>query len=206
MGLDLMLFMAEWKQLSTIPVENRVDALDDTTQPAELCAASDRYELTGGWLWPPDPESAWCAEYVFFTTTGSYKPHARAGHAWEDMRHLVDPSVREVMDTFLDGLIWDADPANDPARTGGAGFFPPATDHGMPHVLMVCPPEAVPGKADAWNRVKPHLEELRQPFAAECEGWAGFPDSFEDFTALLHEWGDVTMEAAHRSWGLVGLP
>ncbi|MGW0792602.1 hypothetical protein ACWD04_31385 [Streptomyces sp. NPDC002911] len=54
--------------------------------------------------------------------------------------------------------------------------------------------------------MKHYLEELRQPFAAECKGWAGFPDTFEDFTALLHEWGDVTVEAAHRSWGLVGLP
>ncbi|MFE7395090.1 hypothetical protein [Streptomyces sp. NPDC057582] len=30
-----------------------------------------------------------------------------------------------------------------------------------------------------------HLEELREPFAAECEGWAGRPDTFEDFTALF---------------------
>ncbi|MEV6583268.1 hypothetical protein AB0M92_34495 [Streptomyces sp. NPDC051582] len=40
------------------------------------------------------------------------------------------------------------------------------------------------------------------PFAAECEGWAGRPDTFEDFTALLREWGDVTTEAARRGWGL----
>ncbi|MFE2094686.1 hypothetical protein [Streptomyces sp. NPDC059460] len=51
-----------------------------------------------------------------------------------------------------------------------------------------------------------HLEELREPFAAECEGWAGRPDTFEDFTVLLCEWGDVTTEAARRGWALVGLP
>ncbi|MEV6757125.1 hypothetical protein [Streptomyces sp. NPDC051214] len=119
---------------------------------------------------------------------------------------LVDTSVREAMDSFLSGLIWDADPANDPALTGGGGFFPAATDCWHPRVLLACPPEALPGKARAWAQVESRLEELREPFAAECEGWAGRPDNFEDFTALLREWGDVTTEAAGRNWGLVGLP
>ncbi|GAA3084819.1 hypothetical protein GCM10010449_05750 [Streptomyces rectiviolaceus] len=207
MGLDLTLFMADWQQLSAIPVEHRIKALDDTTWPPELDDEYQcRYGLTGGWLWPPDPGSAWCAEYDFSTTTGAYSPHARVGDAWADIRLLVDASVREAMDTFLDGLIWDADPADDPALTGSEGFFPPATDRGRPRVLLVCPPQATPGKAYAWERVEPRLEELRGPFAAECEGWAGRPDSFEDFTALLREWGDVAMETARRGWGLVGLP
>lgn len=206
MGLDLTLFMADWEQLSAIPVENRVQALDDTTWPPELDDEYQRYGLAGGWLWPPNQGSAWCAEYDFFTTTGAYSPHARAGDAWADIRLLVDASVREAMDTFLVGLIWDADPADDPALTGGGGFFPPATDRGLRCVLLVCPPEAVPGKARAWERVESHLEELREPFATECESWAGRPDTFEDFTALLREWGDVTTEAARRGWGLVGLP
>ncbi|MFJ3830165.1 hypothetical protein ACIPWI_19650 [Streptomyces sp. NPDC090046] len=47
---------------------------------------------------------------------------------------------------------------------------------------------------------------MRGRFAAECEGWAGRPRSFEDFIALLREWGDVTTEAARPGWGLVGLP
>ncbi|AXE81913.1 hypothetical protein C5746_38895 [Streptomyces atratus] len=57
------------------------------------------------------------------------------------------------------------------------------------------------GKAHAWEQMEPRLEELRGPFAAECEGWAGRPDTFEGFTALLHEWGDVTREAARRGRG-----
>lgn len=123
----------------------------------------------------PGSGAAWCAEYNFFTTTGAYSPHARAGDAWADIRLLVDASVREAMDTLLAGLIWGADPADDPALTGGGGFFPPSTGRGLPHVLLVCPPEAVPGKARAWQQVEPHLEKLREPFAAECEGWAGRP-------------------------------
>lgn len=118
----------------------------------------------------------------------------------------INSSVREAMDAFLVSLIWDADPADAPALTGGGGFFPPAADRWRPRVLLVCPPEAVSGKAHAWERVKSHLEELRGPFAAECQGRAGRPDTCEDFTALLHEWGDVITEAARRGWGLVGLP
>ena len=206
MGLDLTLFIADWERLSAIPVANRVEALDDTTWPPDVDDGDQRYQLAGGLLWPPDRESAWCAEYDFSTTTGAYSPHARAGNAWGDIRLLVDASVREAMDTFLAGLIWDADPADDPARTGGGGFFPQATDCGRLRVLLVCPPDAVPGKARAWERAVSHLEELREPFAAECENWAGRPDTFEDFTALLREWGDVITEAARRNWGLVGLP
>ncbi|MGW1658036.1 hypothetical protein [Streptomyces atratus] len=207
MGLDITLFMADWEKLSAIPVENRIRALDDTTwPPVHDGKYPQRYGLAGGWLWPPDRESAWCAEYDFSTTTGSYSPHARAGDAWDDIRPLVDASVREAIDAFLDGLIWDANPADDPALTGGGGFFPPATDRGLLRVLLVCPPEAVTGKAHAWKRAVSHLDVLREPFAAECEGWAGRPDTFEDFTALLREWGAVITTAARRSWGLVGLP
>ncbi|MFI9310924.1 hypothetical protein [Streptomyces triculaminicus] len=144
--------------------------------------------------------------YEFFTTTGAYRPHAHAGDAWDDMRLLVDAPAREAMDALLGGLIWDEDPADDPALSGAGGFFPPATNRGRMPVLLVCPPEAVEGQARAWERVGPRLEVLREPFAAECAGWAGRPDTFEDFTALLREWGDVITEAARRGWGLVGLP
>ncbi|MGW7172153.1 hypothetical protein [Streptomyces xanthophaeus] len=206
MGLDLMLFMVDWEYLSAAPVENRLQVLDDAAWSPELDDAYQGGARAGGWQWPPDPGSARCVEYDFSTTTGSYRPHARAGDGWDDMRPLVEASVREAMDTFLTGLVWDADPADDPALTSGGGFFPAPADRWRPHVLLVCPPEALPAKARAWALVQPRLEELREPFAAECEGWAGRPDTFEDFTALLREWGDVTTEAARRGWGLVGLP
>ncbi|GHB80663.1 hypothetical protein GCM10010347_59150 [Streptomyces cirratus] len=207
MGLDLMLFMADWKCLSAIPVEKRIEALADAAlRPPELDGEYHTGARSGGWVWLPDRESAWCAEYDFFTTTGAFRPHARAGDAWADMRPLVDGFVREAMDTFLIDLIWDADPEDDPALTGGEGFFPAPNDRWHPRVLLACPPEALPGKARAWTQVESRLEELRGPFAAECAGWAGRPDTFEDFTALLREWGDVTTGAARHGWGLVGLP
>ncbi|MFJ6940656.1 hypothetical protein [Streptomyces sp. NPDC101132] len=206
MGMDLSLFMADWERLGRLAVDDRARALEDAVWPPERDDAYDRYPVAGGWIWPPEREGAWCAEYDFACTTGAYSPHFRAGDAWDDVRGFVDAALREAMDTFLGGLIWDEDPDADPALTGGGGFFPPAGDGGRPRVLLVCPPGSVSGKARAWERAEPRLDELREPFAAECAGWAGRPGSFEDFTTLLREWGAVTAEAAYRGWGLVGLP
>ncbi|MGW0883203.1 hypothetical protein [Streptomyces sp. NPDC002671] len=160
MGLDPNLCMVDWERLRAVPVEDRIQALDDAIRPPDQ----------------PDQESAWCAEYHFLSTSGSYRPHARACAAWDDMRAVVDAAVCEATDGYLNGLIWDKDPTADPAPTGGAGIFPPAADRRRPHILLVCPPEA------------------------------GRPDSFEEFTALLREWAQVTRETARRGWGLVGLP
>ncbi|MEV6682106.1 hypothetical protein AB0N09_35360 [Streptomyces erythrochromogenes] len=198
MGLSLTLFVADWKHLDALPVGDRIRALDEEYQKGEaVCEEGTRPSAHG---------AVWCAAYDFRSTTGAFGPHARAGDAWDDMRPLVDASLRDALDAFLAGLIWDEDPADDPALSGGGGFFPPPADRWHTSVLVVCPPEALPGKARAWARVESRLDELREAFAAECAGWAGRPDTFEDFTELLREWGDVTTEAARRGWGLVGLP
>ncbi|MFE7336105.1 hypothetical protein [Streptomyces griseus] len=193
MGMDLTLFMADWGWLGAVPAENRIELLEDAAWPSETGVPYEAGHRRGdGWSRPPGPGSRWCAVYGFSTTTGAHAPHARAGAAWADLRLLVDASVREPMDTFLDGLLRNVD------RT--------SADRWHRQVLLVCPPEVLPGKTRAWERLEPRLEELRAPFAAECEGWAGRPDTFEDFVALLREWGDVTTTAARRGWGLVGLP
>ncbi|MFF0969914.1 hypothetical protein ACWDQO_32285 [Streptomyces sp. NPDC003703] len=188
MGLDLTLFMADWERLRALPAGRRADALEDAVRPPGA-----------------REEDAWCAEYVFSHTTGAYRPHRRAGDGWDDMRMRADASVRAAMDAFLDGLIWYADPATGSGERTCGGLFPPAAGPRLPRVLLVCPPSAVPGKVRAWERVEPRLEELRGPFAAECAGWAGRPDTFGEFTALLREWADATGAAARRGWGLVGL-
>ncbi|MEV3898517.1 hypothetical protein OG333_35685 [Streptomyces anulatus] len=207
MGRDLTVFMVDWGQLGAIPVESRIGRLDDMAWPWELDDVDNGgYERAHGWLRPPGRAPVWCAEYNFLNTTGAHVPHVRAGATWADMRPLVDASVREAVDGFLGGLIWDADQVDVPAASGGGGVIPPATDRMHPNVLLVCPPEAVAGKARVWERVEPSLEGLRGPFAVECEGWAGRPDTFEGFVALLREWGGVVTEAARRGWGLVGLP
>ncbi|WP_217237453.1 hypothetical protein [Streptomyces sp. AC555_RSS877] len=206
MGLDLTLRMVDWQRLREIPAEERIRTLDEATWPTGLDDESySTYGLADGWVWPPDQDPAWCAEYRFFSTSGSYKPHSRAGNAWGDMRMFADESLRVPMDRFLNGLIWDEEPDENLTLTGSAGFFPPA-DRWRPHLLLVCPPEAARLKARAWELVAPHLEQLRGPFAAECEGWAGRPDTFEEFTTLVLEWGDVVTETAGRGFGLVGLP
>ncbi|MFJ9110267.1 hypothetical protein [Streptomyces sp. NPDC102283] len=208
MSVDLTVFMVDGERLGAIPVESRIGRLDDMAWPCEPGDVCDGgYERARGWHRPPGPAPAWCAVYSFLTT-GAHVPHVRAGAAWTDMRPLVGASVREMMDIFLGGLIWDADQADAPAETGGGAVFPPAADRWSPHVLLVRAPEAVAAKAQAWERVEPCLEELRGLFAVECEceGWAGRPDTFEDFVALLREWGGVVTETARRGWGLVGLP
>ncbi|MEU9930824.1 hypothetical protein [Streptomyces anulatus] len=213
MGMDLTLFMVDWGQLGTVPVESRIGRLEDLAGPGEFGGVYDSGpEQSHGWLWPPGQAPEWCAVYSFLTTTGAHIPHVRAGAAWADMRPLVDTPVREVADSFLGGLIWDEEQANTPVAAGeGGGVFPPPADRWHPNVLLVCLPEAVAGKARAWERVEPCLEGLRGPFAVECEcececeGWAGRPDTFEGFVALLREWGAVVTEAARRGWGLVGL-
>ncbi|MER7342763.1 hypothetical protein ABT403_33680 [Streptomyces sp. NPDC000075] len=199
MGVDLTLFMADWERLGSFPVEDRTRALDEAMWPPDD-------DGRPGWQFPAGPEGAWCAVYAFRTTSGSYRPHWRAGDGWADMRPLVDQPVRGAVDGFLGGLIWDEVPAEDPALTGADGFFPPAADPRYPHLLLAAPPGAVREKAEAWRRAEPCLGLLRAPFAAECEGWAGCPESFEAFTALLREWGGVVTEAARRGWGLVGVP
>ncbi|MFI9025507.1 hypothetical protein [Streptomyces sp. NPDC053560] len=207
MGLDLTVVVADWERLRETPVGKRIEALEDGIWPPEL---DDTYYLTygttKGWVRHPGEDVAWCAEYRFFCTSGAYKWHSRAGDAWADMRPLADTSLREQMDRFLNGLIWDRDPAEDPTLTGAGGFFPPITDHRHPPTLLICPPDAAPAKARAWQWAAPRLDELRGPFTAECEGWAGRPDTFEAFTALVTEWGAVITETARRGCGLVGLP
>ncbi|MFH7594510.1 hypothetical protein WDV06_05310 [Streptomyces racemochromogenes] len=206
MGLDLTLFMADWERLGAFPVEGRIDALDDTVWPPGDDEGL-RCGRSGGWRWPPGrPGAGWCAAYEFSTTSGSYRPHCHAGDGWADMRPLVEAPLREAMDAFLGGLLWDADPAEDPALDGADGFFPPVTDPRRPHLLLVCPPEAVARKVPAWKEAEPRLDALRAPFAAECEGWAGRPETFDGFVALLREWGAVVTEAAGRGWGVVGVP
>jgi hypothetical protein len=206
MGLDLTLFMADWERLGAVPADMRSEALTDATLPPELDFDDVRFTLHGGWLWPPDRASAWCAEYDFATTTGAYSPHWHAGNAWDDMRHRVDPPVREAMDAFVGGLVWAEDPDDDLALIGDAELFPGTGTAGRSPVLIVCTPRAVAGKAEAWLTAEPLLEGLRDAFVVECLGWSGRPTSFEYFTALLREWGDVVREAARRGWGLVGLP
>lgn len=156
MGRDLTLFMVDWEQLRTFPAQDRIEVLDDKAWPWGL---DDSCELSrgrpDGWLWPPGPERAWCAEYVFFTTSGAYWPHFRAGNAWADIRLLVGASVREAMDAFLDGLIWYADPADDPAVTGGGGSSRPPRTAGS-RTPSWCARRrrypARPGPGSGWSR------------------------------------------------------
>lgn len=220
MGLDITVVMADWERLARIPAEGRLEALTDAVY-SSVCrvpceeggpAAHD------GWVWPR--ESSWCAEYRFFGTTGSYGWHARLANAWDDMRPSAAPALRDALDHFLGGLVWDstdiADAGDDTAETTAgtaadidrppAGGFPDGSTPWHPQVLLLRTPDEVPALVRAWELAAPRLEELREPFDTEAVRWAGRPATFDDAAALMREWGEVVTRAGVRGWGLIGLP
>ncbi|MFD4241750.1 hypothetical protein ACFWP3_09160 [Streptomyces sp. NPDC058525] len=210
MGLDITVVMADWEHLARLPAGERVAALTDAVYPDFCCAACEEADRPAGdgWLWPR--REPWCAEYRFFGTTGSYGWHVHLANAWDDIRTSAAPELRDALDRFLGGLVWDG-----PYDTAGrgpnddrppAGGFPddPAPWH--PRVLLLRAPDEVPPLVGAWERAAPRLEELREPFDTRSAGWAARPGSFDAFVALLHEWGEVVTRCAARGWGLIGLP
>jgi hypothetical protein len=211
MGLDITVVMADWAQLARIPADERLEALTDTVCPpfcCERCEEAD-YAVKDGWVWWPR-ESPWCAEYRFFGTTGSYSWHFRLTNAWEDVRPFAAPELREALDCFLIGLMWDGpwdptatEPDDDYAAAGG---FPDDPTPWRPHALVLRAPDEVPPLLRAWEVAAPRLEELRGAFDAEASRWAGRPANFDAAVALLHEWGEVVTQAAARGWGVIGLP
>ncbi|WP_240796487.1 secretory pathway Sec39 family protein [Streptomyces sp. RFCAC02] len=212
MGLDITVLMADWRHLARIPPGARMAALDDAAYPPFCCAACEEEQCRpdGGWVWPRGQEPPWCAEYRFVHTTGSYGWHFRLGNAWEDVRDRVAPDLRDALDTFLCGLFWDGPYTGPGTETDdgppAAAGFPGDPEPWRPDLLLLCPPDGMPALAGAWRRAEPRLEELRTPFDTVSAGWAGRPDSFDAATALLREWGAIVTAAAHRGWGLIGLP
>ncbi len=210
MGLDITVIMADWEHLARIPADERVEALYDAVYPPFCCTACEDadYAAGDGWAWPR--RSAWCAEYRFFGTTGSYSWHFHLAEAWNDMRPLAAPGLRDALDCFLGGLVWDGpdDAAGTDADDGrpAAGGFPDDPAPWRPRALLLRAPDEVPALVRAWERAAPRLEELREPFAAESAGWAARPATFDDAVALMHEWAEVARQAGARGWGLIGLP
>lgn len=126
----------------------------------------------------------------------------RATHRWDHLREFVEPEVCAVLDLFLDALIWDGLEYTESAGTGLPERAPAWDAH-----LLVCrpPPEDLPVIAGWWRQAAPRSELLREPFdqhAAAPDGWVS---TFEQFTDLPVDWGEVAMEAERRGWGVVGL-
>ncbi|MGW0391064.1 hypothetical protein ACWDYJ_09195 [Streptomyces sp. NPDC003042] len=210
MGLDITVVMADWEQLARIPAGGRLEVLTDAVYPDFCCVPCEEADLAvrGGWVW--QRQSLWCAEYRFFGTTGSYSWHFHLANAWGDMRASAAPDLRDALDRFLGGLVWDgpddavgAGPDDDLPSAGG---FPDDPAPWRPRVLLLRTPDEVPALVRAWEVAAPRLEDLREPFNTEARGWAARPGTFDDAVALMHEWGEVVTQAGLRGWGLVGLP
>ncbi|MEJ8641735.1 hypothetical protein WKI68_10185 [Streptomyces sp. MS1.HAVA.3] len=143
MGLDITVVMADWEHLARIPAAERLQALDDAVYPPYCCVACDEADLVegDGWAWPR--RASWCAEYRFFGTTGSYSWHFHLANTWDDMRPLAAPDLRDDLDCFLGGLVWDGpdyDTGTDPDDGClTAGGFPDDPRRGVPGCSCCAP-------------------------------------------------------------------
>jgi hypothetical protein len=191
MGADITVVMADWEQLARIPAAERLAALTAAVEPPSCCRPCEEadFAVAGGWVW--QRQASWCAEYRFAGTGGSYKPHFRMVDAWERSRPLVASDLREVVDCFLGGLVWDRSDGDDCPPAAG---FPEDLEPWCPVVPLVRAPEEVPPLVRAWGAAVPRLGELGPLFDGEAGG------------GLLREWGEVATRAGERGWGLVGLP
>ncbi|MFH8595330.1 hypothetical protein [Streptomyces rimosus] len=200
MGLDITVIATNWARMQQHPAGQRLRAVAEAACWDDWESGDDE-----GWIWPPEAGAAWCVRFEFRMTMGSYKPHFWAGEAWDLARLHAAPGLREPLDSFLSGLIWlpSADPEDDHTVLDRESF---AQETYAERLLVARPPETVPDLARAWSAVRPLLGTLREPFGehAACPGrWMA---DFEEFSELLHGWGEVVGEAGRRGWGVLGLP
>ncbi|EFL16160.1 hypothetical protein [Streptomyces sp. C] len=212
MGLDITVVAADWEHLARIPAGERLDALTDAVHPYFCCASCEEADraVRSGWASPLGVP--WCAEYRFAGTTGTYVWHFWLAELWQVARGSAEPGLRDGLDAFLGGLVWDGphydEDAEDPAAEDPPALrgFPDDPEPWRPRLLLGRTPDEVPALARAWQEVAPRLAELRGPVAAARFDVRVWPDTFDGATALMREWGEVVTGAAARGWGLVGLP
>ncbi|MFB6819728.1 hypothetical protein ACFCV8_34890 [Streptomyces sp. NPDC056347] len=206
MGLDITVMIVDWAWLGEVPARERLLRLERAWDADETGLWDyEAPSVQGDWVWPKGPDSDRFAVYEFLYTLGSYKPHFWATHYWDDVRDHADPLLRAELDDFLLGLIWDG-PDGESGRSDD-DFF----SKDPPHIfglMRACSPESVRRLAATWERVRPRLDGLREPFAVHTAAVSsdGRPADFDHgFVHLLTEWARVLTGAADRGWGVVGL-
>ncbi|QDQ09195.1 hypothetical protein [Streptomyces spectabilis] len=197
MGVGVELLVVEWPRVEAAAPDARYELLTDAAFGEAY--SDDLFEH--GWSWPKTPGENWYGRYAFKGTLGSYKPHFWAGHRWDHLREFVAPETRAPLDRFLDALVWDGLEYTESAGTG-LPERDPAWDADL---LLWRPPEDPPVIAEWWRQAAPRLESLREPFDQHAAAPGGWISTFEEFTRLLSDWGEVALEAERRGWGLVGL-
>ncbi len=220
MGVDLTVLIADWPRILQTPPDDRLDVVQEAAYSDEDDADLDDTapdDCPVGWISLPPADSPWLARYEFHGTLGSFKPHFRAGQAWEDVRDFAEPALRTALDAFLSGLYWappeaddaDADPDADPDAEACADADPLFSPNARPWrsgPVFACPPSAVTALADSWAAVASRLPDLRAPYGVHAARPGRWIADFDEFCALLGGWGEVTTEAARRGWGVIGLP
>ncbi|MBC2869616.1 hypothetical protein [Streptomyces mexicanus] len=203
MGLDITVLIADWSWLARAPREERLERLRDAWYADETGLwDGDAPTPEGEWEWPQGPHAGSFALYEFRRTLGSFKPHFWAGERWEAVRDHVGPPLRAATDALLEGLV-RCGPDGE-ADHVDPGFFSddPRVSHGL---LLARSPERVRELSATWERLRPRIEAMREPFTRHAGAPGGWICDFDEFTDLLADWGRVLAEAARRGWGVVGL-
>ncbi|MDL2076526.1 hypothetical protein QNN03_08765 [Streptomyces sp. GXMU-J15] len=196
MGLDITVIIADPSPFTPFPPQKRLSHLRATLLADDTGLwGIDAPCVEEGWVWPEGANSDRFALYEFPGTLGSYKPHFWAGERWDEVREQVDPPLRDDLDALLDGLLGPEDRCTDADLFGEPS----------PGVLLARSPERVRELAAVWERVRPQLHRVREPF-----GRASFPDTgwittYDEFASLLTGWGHVLAEGERRGWCVVGL-
>jgi hypothetical protein len=202
MGLDITVLITDCAWLEEVAPQERLPRLRAAWYADETGLWDhDAPAVEGGWCRPRGPDASFFAVYEFRDTCGSFKPHFWAGQRWESVRGHVGAALREELDVLLRGLVWDGpDGAAQHVEPALAGDGP--RTHG---VLLARSPDSVRALASVWERTRPVLDTVREPFAAYAAAPGGWVGDFPAFRALLEDWGRVLTEAAGRGWGVVGL-
>jgi hypothetical protein len=197
MGVAIEVLIVDWPRVEAAAPGDRENLLIDAAFGEAY--SDDLFEH--GWSRSTQPGEDWFGRYAFRNTNGSYKPHVWAGFRWDYMREFVEPTIREVVDRFVDTLFWHG---LEDATGAGSGL----SDRPCPwdaDLLLWCPPDQVPPLAGWWRQAQTHLEVLRGPFIQHAAEPGGRIGTFESFADLLVDWGEVVTEAERRGWGIVGL-
>ncbi|MFD0688811.1 hypothetical protein [Actinomadura fibrosa] len=193
MGYDIAVFIADWAYLEGVPAERRAEVIGNVPY---LDDDQAYFDLGVGW-WPPTRDAEWAAVYEF--RYSKFGRHWGLGDAWEAIRDHAEPGLRDAMDEFLMGLVWEG-PEGEAVHVD-AGLVP---DEGLNREI-VREPGTVAALARAWERAAPGFDALAEPFDRYAAPRGGWVDDWGQFAGTVRGWAEVVTRADRLGWGVIAL-